>query len=370
MFVASSKFSFSPKNTFPSSTAPLPCLSLLAATVQLWNCCWGLLTSRPSPKQRLSKRGWTRSYLGSFVLYNYAWSGGPLYPNYPNIVGLEFPLIYPSDSVFPAQLHHQIGGPLGIPFWITKLKFKTPAMLAVDVFFCGNVGVPHQNCNLPEVGNMISTNFTDKNWIHFNFRITLTDDSRANCRDYSKKQGSRKQDSWQRYHSAITPNNGKFPVFSSFKGDFLVTCQPPMPAAWNSVDGQDPVVWRNGEIGIFLVGKAVGKKNAELLGRRGGEIPLKWVINPVINWRSRVIFHSFHWGELPRLRFVSHKVPPESPIPYGKLMGIGVPSGRQNIFHGLLDHYHLAIPKDWNYLMEMQFLLTTEINTYRTNYLD
>jgi hypothetical protein len=110
---------------------------LLAATVQLWNCCWGLLTSRPSPKQRLSKRGWTRSYLGSFVLYNYAWSGGPLYPNYPNIVGLEFPLIYPSDSVFPAQLHHQIGGPLGIPFWITKLKFKTPAMLAVDVFSVG-----------------------------------------------------------------------------------------------------------------------------------------------------------------------------------------------------------------------------------------
>ena len=163
-----------PKNTFPSSTAPLRCLSLLAATVQLWNCCWGLLTSRPSPKQRLSKRGWTRSDLGSFVLYNYAWSGGPLYPNYPNIVGLEFPPIYPSDSVFPAQLHHQIGGPLGIPFWITKLKFKTPAMLAVDVFFCGNVGVPHQNCNLPEVGNMISTNFTDKNWIHF--RITLTED--------------------------------------------------------------------------------------------------------------------------------------------------------------------------------------------------
>ena len=111
------------------------------------------------------------------------------------------------------------------------------------------------------------------------------------------------------------------------------------------------------------------KKNTELLGRRGGEIPLKWVINPVINWRSRVIFHSCHWGELPRLRFVSHNVPPESPIPYGKLMGIGVPSGRQNIFHGLLDHYHLAIPKDWNYLMEMQFLLTTEKNTYRTNYL-
>ena len=98
-------------------------------------------------------------------------------------------------------------------------------------------------------------------------------------------------------------------------------------------------------LGFSSLGKPLEKKNTELLGRRGGEIPLKWVINPVINWRSRVIFHSCHWGELPRLRFVSHNVPPESPIPYGKLMGIGVPSGRQNIFHGLLDHYHLAIPK-------------------------
>jgi hypothetical protein len=55
------------------------------------------------------------------------------------------------------------------------------------------------------------------------------------------------------------------------------------------------------------------------LGRRGGEIPLKWVINPVINWRSRVIFHSFHWGELPRYDSWAIKYPQNPLFPMGSL---------------------------------------------------